>query len=210
VAHNQLYPVNILHVNPSAPQVKVIDLDEAGTTPFKDMEKYMRHGDYRGCYVAPEIIKGDWHIKNDEWSVGVIMYYFLTGDVPFWGYDFRDVFSKTLAYQFDTSSYAFNQISDEGRDLLLKLMAFKADDRISAADALKHPWFKLGDALAAMKRFHAGSKLKQAVQAYFTQNLLSQAELTQLADQFRQFDKNGNGVLSRDELIEGFRSTKGI
>jgi serine/threonine protein kinase len=55
-------------------------------------------------------------------------------------------------------------ISDEGRDLLLKLMAFKPEDRITAAEALKHAWFKkaakgeynkkeLGEALQAMKKF---------------------------------------------------------
>jgi hypothetical protein len=58
-------------------------------------------------------------------------------------------------------------------------MAFKPEDRISAADALNHPWFKkqikgelkskeLGEALNSIKKFHAGGKLKQAVQGYFT------------------------------------------
>ena len=57
-------------------------------------------------------------------------------------------------------------------------MAFKPEDRLSASDALKHAWFKkaqkgelnkreLGDALSNMKKFHAGSKLKQAVLGFF-------------------------------------------
>lgn len=42
------------------------------------------------------------------------------------------------------------------------------------------------------------------------QNLLSPAELNTLSEQFRRFDKNKNGRLSRDELIEGFREVRGI
>ena len=52
--------------------------------------------------------------------------------------------------------------------------------------------------------------LKQAIHSFFVQNLLSQAELNTLSEQFRRFDKNSNGKLSRDELIEGFREVKGI
>jgi hypothetical protein len=58
-------------------------------------------------------------------------------------------------------------------------MAYKPEDRISASDALNHPWFKraqkgelknkdLGDALSSIKQFYPGSKLKQAVQAFVT------------------------------------------
>lgn len=50
-------------------------------------------------------------------------------------------------------------------------MAYKHEDRISASDALKHPFFQkvqkgelktkdLGDALNSIKKFHAGGKLK--------------------------------------------------
>ena len=173
VAHNQLYPVNVLHVNKGEPRLKVIDLDEVGNQPQKDLDKFMRYGDYRGCYVAPEVIKGEWSIKNDEWAVGVMMYYLLTGWVPFFGDDTKDTFRVILEYKFDRG-YAFEQISDEGKDLMLRLMAFKAEDRISAAEALKHAWFKraqrgdysekeLGDVLNNLKKFHAGGKLKQAI-----------------------------------------------
>ena len=62
----------------------------------------------------------------------------------------------------------------------------------------------------SIKEFHAGGRLKQAVSAFFTSTLLTQQELEQIALQFRQFDKNGNGVLSRDELIEAYQAIRGI
>jgi hypothetical protein len=48
-------------------------LDEVGTQGVKDMQKFLRYGDYSGAYLAPETIKGEWSIKSDEWAVGVIM-----------------------------------------------------------------------------------------------------------------------------------------
>lgn len=221
LAHNQLFPINILHVAPGSLEVKVIDLDEASNQPIKDMNVFLRHGDYRGCYIAPETIKGQWNIKNDEWAVGVTMYYLLKGWVPFYDYDTPSTFKLITNYEFDRESYEFTRISEEGKDLMLKLMAYKPEDRISASDALKHPWFlkakkgelksaDLSDALNSLKKYHAGSRLKQAVQSYLTQTLLSQDELNNIAKMFKEFDTNGNGVLSRDELVNAYRTIRGI
>ena len=69
-------------------------------------------------------------------------------------------------------------MSPQGRDLILKLMAFRPQDRLSAAEALEHPWFKmasrgelesneLGDALSALKNFHTGTRLMQIVHTFF-------------------------------------------
>ena len=50
-----------------------------GNQPIKDLNSYMRNGLYYGVYVAPETIKGEWSIKNDLFSIGGIMFFFLTG-----------------------------------------------------------------------------------------------------------------------------------
>jgi calcium-dependent protein kinase len=88
LSHNQLNPSNIHHLN-SGPQstVKIIDSDQLGADlQIKDMEKFLGSSKVdNACYVAPELIRGDWHIKNDIWSAGVLMYTMLTGHPPFWG-----------------------------------------------------------------------------------------------------------------------------
>ena len=132
IAHNQLFPINVLHCNPNQPEIKLIDFDESGNQPVRDLDKYLRYGDYRGCYIAPETIKGQWNIKCDEWAVGITLYFMLKGDVPFFGYDHKETLQLIAAYNFDKTSEYWNAISEEGRDLILRLMAYKPDDRISA------------------------------------------------------------------------------
>ena len=46
--------------------------------------------------------------------------------------------------------------------------------------------------------------------AFFTKNLLTDKEMAELAAQFNEIDKNGNGTLSRDEIMEAYKQIKGI
>jgi serine/threonine protein kinase len=109
----------------------------------------------------------------------------LTGIPPFFSDNHRDTLKQVMNFKFDQQSERWTSISPEGKDLISKLMAFRAEDRLAADDALKHNWFKLaqrgeldskdlGEALSALKNFHTGSRLKQAIHNFFLQNLLSQ------------------------------------
>lgn len=63
--------------------------------------------------------------------------------------------------------------------------------------------------LENLKNFRAERKLQQAVLAFITNQLISTADIRELRDNFKQFDKNGDGKLSKEELIEGFATTLG-
>lgn len=100
-------------------------------------------------------------------------------------------------------------------------MTYNPDLRISAEEALKHPWFtrvqekkdeevgNLTQALDNLKDFNVGSKLKQAVHAFLTKFLLTQKEKDELTEQFKAIDVNGDGTLSRDELLAAYQKVKG-
>lgn len=111
-------------------------------------------------------------------------------------------------------------VSEDVKDLIRQMLEYDPAKRLSAVDALKHPWLRvlenakppkdLSKALTNIYQFNAGTKLKQAALAFFAKNLLSKQEQEQMVREFQAIDKNGNGTLSKDELMEAYRQFKGI
>jgi len=45
-------------------------------------------------FIAPEILSGEYDEKCDMWSIGVILYYIISGKFPFTGNSSSDIFEK--------------------------------------------------------------------------------------------------------------------
>eukprot|EP00826_Nyctotherus_ovalis_P049522 TRINITY_DN599_c0_g2_i2.p2 TRINITY_DN599_c0_g2~~TRINITY_DN599_c0_g2_i2.p2 ORF type:complete len:208 (-),score=83.79 TRINITY_DN599_c0_g2_i2:109-732(-) len=96
------------------------------------------------------------------------------------------------------------------------MLKYDPDERISASDALNHPWIAKCTAskasneklsvlsLKRLQSFRARNQLQQATIAYIANHLQSQETMNKLKKVFQQFDKNGDGVLERSELLEGY------
>jgi calcium-dependent protein kinase len=101
------------------------------------------------------------------------------------------------------------------------MLTFESNKRISALECLRHNWFiknknkGISDKKTAkniinnMKKFKRGKKLEQASISFIVNQLISKDERKELIKQFQDWDTNGDGVLSRDEIIEGYRKTYG-
>lgn len=98
--------------------------------------------------MAPEIFDGSYNEKVDIWSVGVMLYYMLSGYFPFKNDNKKILIEKIKAGNFDISSGIWKKISPEAKDLISKLLHINPQMRLTAAEALSHPWmksFKLGN-----------------------------------------------------------------
>ena len=92
-------------------------------------------------YVAPEVLKGEFGPECDVWSIGVILYLLLSETYPFTGCSNREIFRNILKgeLKFPLNNWLF--VSASARDLLKQMLHFNPTLRLTAAEALKHPWF---------------------------------------------------------------------
>jgi calcium-dependent protein kinase len=132
---------------------------------------------------------------------------------PFNGASDQEIMKKVRAGKFAFSDASWSNVSDKGKDFITKLLTFNADARPSAEEMLKHAWVtdtiavdsaNVQGALGNLKAFSADQKLKQATYTYIATQLLSKEEKANLAKVFKAMDINGDGKLSKEEVVEGY------
>ena len=95
-------------------------------------------------YVAPEVLTKQGYGKEaDLWSVGVIMFLLLCGKLPFDGDDQHEIIRCTILAELKVNQSVWNKLSEEAKSLLTSLLNKNVKERISARDALKHPYILL-------------------------------------------------------------------
>ncbi|XP_048204471.1 myosin light chain kinase family member 4 isoform X1 [Perognathus longimembris pacificus] len=153
ILHLDLKPENILCVNQDAKQIKIIDFGLARR--YKPREK-LKVNFGTPEFLSPEVVNYDFvSFSTDMWSVGVITYMLLSGLSPFLGDNDAETLSNVLACRWDLEEEEFQDISDEARDFISKLLIKEKSWRISASEALKHSWLsdhKLHSRLSTKKK----------------------------------------------------------
>ena len=136
--------------------VKVIDFGEAIFMP----QKKKNIEDIAGTlnYLSPEIIKGQMIKELDEWACGVLMYYLLSAKFPFDGKTEEEIFYNIENQELNLNIPEFENISDDCKDLISKLLEKDVTKRIKAKKALEHSFFKTG---IKMKKIIGGMENKQ-------------------------------------------------
>ncbi|TYZ59751.1 hypothetical protein PybrP1_009826 [[Pythium] brassicae (nom. inval.)] len=123
-------------------------------------------------YVAPEILEGAPYGKPvDVWSIGVITYILLAGYPPFHDESQPILFRKIRKGKFQYDSPYWDNVSDDAKDFISRMLVVNPKDRATATQLLEHRWIldsdvanvPLTSALTELRRFHARKKFKAAV-----------------------------------------------
>uniref|UniRef100_A0A3B5Q0G3 calcium/calmodulin-dependent protein kinase n=1 Tax=Xiphophorus maculatus TaxID=8083 RepID=A0A3B5Q0G3_XIPMA len=125
-------------------------------------------------YLSPEVLRKDPYSKPvDMWACGVILYILLVGYPPFWDEDQHRLYQQIKAGAYDFPSPEWDTVTAEAKDLINKMLTINPAKRVTAADALKHPWICQRSTVASMvhrqetveclKKFNARRKLKVKV-----------------------------------------------
>jgi calcium-dependent protein kinase len=101
-------------------------------------------------YMAPEVFTHSYGPEVDMWSAGVMMFQLLTGRFPFW--DVNADFVQRLSADLVTptirqgeaiyNTRIWSKLSHEAFDLVSSMMHKDPQQRITAQQALEHPWFQ--------------------------------------------------------------------
>jgi len=94
-------------------------------------------------YAAPEVLKGSYTSQCDLWSVGVLGYTLLCGYMPFGGSDHERV-SRISTGKYCMKNRGWCDISAECKNFVRSLLHSDPSKRLSAHEALKHPWIAKG------------------------------------------------------------------
>ena len=93
-------------------------------------------------FVAPELLEDvGYDEKADIFSAGVILYVLLSGRTAFRGYNLNEILLKNRKGVVDYPAKYWDKISTKAKDLVAKLLSINPKERISASEALNHPWF---------------------------------------------------------------------
>ncbi len=219
IIHRDLKPENILIVDRNKnnfPRIKVCDFGTSKMVEKGAVQKKLVGSSY---YIAPEVIKKNYNEKCDVWSCGVIMYILLSGRPPFGGDDDNEIMSNVKKGKYDLETSPFNKVSKNALDLIRKLLIMDKDKRISAQEALNHPWFKEQKAkelynqikdenvikklLSNLKKYRRNSVIQETALAYLVHNFPQMKDVINACKLFNQIDINGDGKITEAELYKG-------
>ncbi|CAM9791890.1 unnamed protein product [Lampetra planeri] len=138
ILHLDLKPENILCVNRKGNQIKIIDFGLARR--YKPREKLKVHFGTPE-FLAPEVVNYDYvSFPTDMWSLGVIAYMLLSGLSPFMGEDDNETLTNIVNVNWDFDDEAFENVSEEAKDFISRLLIKEKSGRMSASQCLKHNW----------------------------------------------------------------------
>jgi|ERR1712216_398424 len=173
IVHRDLKPENLLLT--SAEDDSSVKIADFGLAKLLNDETIMQTACGTPGYVAPEILESTaYDEKVDAWSLGVISYILLCGFPPFYDENNAMLFQAIKAGQYDFPSPYWDEVSQEAKDFIAKLLVVNPGDRMSCADVASDPWITqvLGTGgkeminldRKEMKKFNAMRKFQMAGQ----------------------------------------------
>ncbi|CAL1389411.1 unnamed protein product [Linum trigynum] len=209
VVHRDLKPGcnNFLYTSKDeTSELKVIDF---GLSDYVRPDERLNDIVGSAYYVAPEVLHRSYSTEADVWSIGVIAYILLCGSRPFWARTESGIFRSVLKAEpknFDEASWA--TISPEAKDFVKRLLNKDPRRRMTAAQALSHPWLRnyndvklLLDipVLKLMRAYVRSSSLRKAALRALAKTLTAD-EVFYLKEQFTILQPNKNGSITLEHI----------
>ncbi|XVF01220.1 hypothetical protein REPUB_Repub04eG0069200 [Reevesia pubescens] len=202
VVHRDLKPENFLYTSKEENSLlKAIDF---GLSDFVRPDERLNDIVGSAYYVAPEVLHRSYSTEADCWSIGVIAYILLCGSRPFWARTESGIFRAVLKADPNFNEAPWPLLSSEAKDFVKRLLNKDPRKRMTAAQALSHPWIQNHSDVKVpfdilifklMKAYMRSSTLRKAALKALSKTLTVD-ELFYLREQFALLEpKNGSITL---------------
>ncbi|KAL1563244.1 CDPK-related kinase 5 [Salvia divinorum] len=206
VVHRDLKPENFLFTSKEEDStLKAIDF---GLSDFVKPDERLNDIVGSAYYVAPEVLHRAYSTEADVWSIGVIAYILLCGSRPFWARTESGIFRAVVKAEPTYEEQPWPTLSSEAKDFVKRLLNKDPRKRMSAAQAMCHPWLRNTSDVKApldilifklMKAYMRSSPLRKAALRALSKTLTAD-ELFYLRDQFALLEPNKNGTICIDNI----------
>ncbi|KAL6441045.1 hypothetical protein ACFW04_003423 [Cataglyphis niger] len=215
VVHRDLKPENLLLA--SKAKGAAVKLADFGLAIEVQGEAQAWYG-FAGTpgYLSPEVLKKEPYGKAvDIWACGVILYILLVGYPPFWDEDQHRLYGQIKAGSYDYPSPEWDTVTPEAKNLINQMLTVNPGKRITASEALKHPWICQRERVASvvhrqetvdcLKKFNARRKLKGAILTTMlaTRNFSSRSIITKKGDGSQVKESTDSSTTIEDDDIKG-------
>ncbi|OXB58489.1 hypothetical protein ASZ78_009054 [Callipepla squamata] len=166
ITHRDLKPENLLYYHPGTDsKIMITDFGLASARKKGD-DCLMKTTCGTPEYIAPEIlVRKPYTNSVDMWALGVISYILLSGTMPFEDDNRTRLYRQILKGKYSYSGEPWPSVSNLAKDFIDRLLTVDPSDRMTALQALKHPWVVSMAASSSMKNLHRS----------ISQNLLKRA-----------------------------------
>lgn len=217
ICHRDLKPHNFLFLRQAPVEANVLKLADFGLACSFQPGEVLSSKVGTVLYCSPQVLGGVYDSSADLWSCGVIMYMLLGHELPFSGKNDAEVAKSVRKGNYAFSDPVWLSVSEDGKDLIRKMLKFQPFDRATASQARQHVWFSFAapelrsacalraSVLSDLLRFSARSAFQRAALRAVAMQL-SQEEVEPLWRDFSALDVKGCGLVGAAELQELLQS----
>ena len=214
ISHRDIKPENLMFA--TADDLNSLKLIDFGFAKIVTPSVTMKTKVGSPYYVSPDVLKGDYGIECDMWSIGVVLYFMLGGTPPFTGKSQPEICANIIRGQYSFPSPTWDSVSLLAKDLIASLLLIDPASRLTAQQALNHPWVNgqvsdngLTHILPNLSDFYHCENLQKAASLAIA-GFCSEHEIMELKKKFQALDVNHDGTISVGELRAGLENLSDV
>lgn len=121
--------------------IRTLKLIDFGLATLMGSDAALTKATGTAIYLAPEVISGEYDQKADVWSLGVLLYYLVTGSPPFTGSNTKELYMDILQHSHSKSIVPEEWVKENPvGDLIQNMLVYDPEGRMSSHELLRHPW----------------------------------------------------------------------